>query len=48
MVIGRTPMTEELYSGYMVYEYEKNYAVNIHNRFKAAASHIVVANYRKS
>lgn len=48
MVIGRTPMTEELYRGYIVDEYEKNYAVNIRNRFKAAASHIVVANYRKS
>lgn len=48
MVIGRTPMTEKLYRGYIVDEYEKNYAVNIRNRFKAAASHIVVANYRKS
>lgn len=48
MVIGRTPMTEELYRGYIVDEYEKNYAVNIRNRFKAAARHIVVANYRES
>lgn len=48
MVIGRTPMTEELYREYIVDEYEKNYAVNIRNRFKAAASHIVVANYRQS
>lgn len=47
MVIGRTPLTEELYRGYIVDEYEKNYAVNIRNRFKAAAKHIVVANYRK-
>lgn len=47
MVIGRTPLTEELYAGYVVDEYEKNYAVNIRNRFKAAATHIVVANYRK-
>ena len=47
MVIGRTPLTEELYKGYIVDEYEKNYAVNIRNRFKAAAKHIVVANYRK-
>lgn len=48
MIIGRTPMTEELYRGYIVDEYEKSYAVNIRNRFKSAATHIVVANYRKS
>lgn len=47
MVIGRTPMTEALYKGYIVNEYEKNYAVNIRNRFKSAAKHIVVANYKK-
>ncbi len=47
MVIGCTPMTEELYRGYIVDEYEKNYAVNIRNRFKSAAKHIVVANYKK-
>ena len=47
MVIGRTPLTEELYKGYIVDEYEKIYAVNIRNRFKAAAKHIVIANYRK-
>ena len=48
MVIGKTPLTEELYKGYIIDEYEKKYAVNIRNRFKAAAKHIVVANYRKS
>lgn len=48
MVIGRTPITEELYKGYIVDEYAKNYAVNIRNRFKSAAKHIIVANYRKS
>lgn len=47
MVIGRTPLTEELYDGYIIEDYEKKYAVNIRNRFKAAATHIVVANYRK-
>ena len=47
MVIGRTPLTEELYKGFIVDEYEKNYAVNIRNRFKSAATHIVIANYRK-
>lgn len=47
MVIGRTPLTEELYKGYIVDEYDKNYTVNIRNRFKSAAKHIVIANYRK-
>ena len=41
------PLTEELYGKYIVDEYEKNYAVNIRNRFKSAATHIVIANYRK-
>lgn len=48
MVIGRTPLTEELYHKYIVDEYDKRYAVNIRNRFKAAATHIVVANYRRN
>lgn len=47
MVIGRTPLTEELYGKYIIDEYDKNYAVNIRNRFKAGARHIVVANFRK-
>lgn len=47
MVIGKTPLTEELYGKNIVGEYEKNYAVNIRNRFKSTAKHIVVANYKK-
>lgn len=46
MIIGKTPLTDSLYKGYIIDEYEKNYAVNIRNRFKAAAKHIVVANYK--
>ena len=45
MVIGKTSLTEELYGRYIVDEYYKNYAVNIRNRFKAEAKHIVVLNY---
>ena len=45
MIIGKTPLTEELYGRYIVDEYYKNYAVNIRNRFKAEAKHIVVLNY---
>lgn len=47
MVIGGTPLTEELYKGYIVDEYEKNYAVNIRNRFKSSAKHFVIANYER-
>lgn len=47
MVIGRTPLIDELYGKYIVDEYDKSYAVNIRNRFKAAAKHVVVANYKK-
>ena len=45
LVIGKTPLTEELYANYIVEEYEKSYAVNIRNRFKADAKHIIVINY---
>lgn len=45
MVIGRTPLTEELYGDLIVDEYAKTYAVNIRNRFHSEASHILVANY---
>lgn len=47
MIIGRTPLIEELYGKDIVEEYEKNYAVNIRNRFKSGATHVMVANYRK-
>ena len=45
LVIGKTPLTEELYGANVVEEYEKSYAVNIRNRFKADAKHIIVTNY---
>ena len=45
MVIGKTPLTEELYEKFIKDEYCKNYAVNIRNRFKNDAKHIVVMNY---
>ena len=48
MIIGKTPLTEELYRGYIQDEYQKNYAVNIRNRFKSSATHIIVANYQKN
>ena len=45
MVIGKTPLTEELYGDFIFDEYYKNYAVNIRNRFKNDRMHIVVKNY---
>lgn len=45
MIIGKTPLTEELYGKYIFDEYYKNYAVNIRNRFKNDKMHIVVKNY---
>ncbi|MGP1418218.1 MAG: DNA adenine methylase [Sphaerochaetaceae bacterium] len=45
MVIGKTPLTTELYSNYIFDEYYKNYAVNIKNRFNNDKLHIVVKNY---
>ncbi|MDR0680594.1 MAG: Dam family site-specific DNA-(adenine-N6)-methyltransferase [Dysgonamonadaceae bacterium] len=45
LVIGRTPLTEKLYDNMIIDEYAKNYSVNIRNRFKSVATHILVANY---
>ena len=45
MVIGKTPLTMELYGDYVFDEYYKNYAVNIKNRFNNDKMHIIVKNY---
>lgn len=45
MIIGKTPLTEELYGDYIFDEYYKNYVVNIKNRFKNDKMHIVVKNF---
>lgn len=47
MVISKTQLTEELYRKFIIGQYQKSYAVNIRNRFKSAATHIIVSNYRK-
>lgn len=44
LVIGSTELTEELYGLHVVERYEKSYAVNIRNRFKANSEHILVLN----
>jgi DNA adenine methylase len=48
MVIGRTTLSEKLYGDMIVDEYGKSYAVNIRNRFKSEASHILISNYGKT
>lgn len=45
MIINKTPLTEELYRNYKIGEYEKRYSVNIKNRFKNTATHMIVKNY---
>ena len=46
LVIGRTPLIEKLYGDMIIDEYAKTYSVNIRNRFKSAATHILIANYK--
>lgn len=45
MIIGKTPLTEELYRQYIHDEYYKHYSVNIKNRFNHDKTHIIVKNY---
>ena len=45
MVIGKTPLTEELYEHFIFDSYYKNYAVNIRNRFNNDKMHLVIKNY---
>lgn len=47
MVIGKTKLTEELYQGKVLTEYEKHYAVNIKNRFQSESRHMIVTNFRR-
>lgn len=45
MIIGKTPLTMELYGEFVTGEYMKNYSVNIKNRFNSDLPHMVVQNY---
>jgi len=45
MVIGKTPLIEELYDGFIREEYFKSYSVNIRNRFKSESKHLIITNY---
>jgi len=45
MIIGKTPLIEELYKVYIVDEYDKDYSVNIRNRVKAKTVHLIIKNH---
>ena len=45
MVINKTPLIEELYGYMIVHEYDKAYSVNIRNRFKSEAKHVLITNF---
>lgn len=45
MIIGATPLIEELYAPFIRGRYPKSYAVNIRNRFRSQAEHLIITNY---
>ncbi|HEA3261863.1 TPA: Dam family site-specific DNA-(adenine-N6)-methyltransferase [Pasteurella multocida] len=46
MIISETPLIRELYNGYIKCSYPKSYSVNIRNRFKSEANHLIITNYK--
>lgn len=45
MIIAKTDLIYDLYKDYIFEEYDKSYAVNIRNRFKNNAKHLIIKNY---
>lgn len=45
MVIGKTPLTEELYRGLIKDEYGVKYAIDIKNRMPRNNGHLIITNY---
>lgn len=45
MIVGETELITELYSGFIIDKYPKRYSVNIRNRFKSVANHLIITNY---
>lgn len=45
MIIGETPLIKNLYHKYIKSSYSKSYSVNIRNRFKSTANHLIITNY---
>lgn len=46
MIVGETELTNDLYKGYIKSKYHKNYSVNIRNRFKSKANHLIITNFK--
>jgi DNA adenine methylase len=46
LIIGSTPLIEELYQPFIRERYQKSYAVNIRNRFKSKSEHLIITNYK--
>jgi DNA adenine methylase len=45
MVIGSTPLTEELYHGFVCDRYQKRYSINVKNRIQEESTHLVIKNF---
>lgn len=45
IIISETALINELYKDYIHSKYSKSYAVNIRNRFKSEANHLIITNY---
>lgn len=45
MIISETSLINELYKKYIHSKYSKSYSVNIRNRFKSEANHLIITNY---
>ncbi|WP_062051522.1 Dam family site-specific DNA-(adenine-N6)-methyltransferase [Bacillus sp. JCM 19034] len=45
LIIGSTPLIEELYRPFIRERYQKSYAVNIRNRFRSESEHLIITNY---
>lgn len=48
MIISKTDLIKRLYKDFIVGEYDKNYSVNIRNRFKNDAVHYIIQNYEST
>ena len=45
MVIGKTDFIEELYDGYIVEQYHKNYDINSINKNVEGSVHLIIKNF---
>ena len=45
MIISETPLINDLYKNYIKDSYPKTYSVNIRNKFKSEANHLIITNY---